>query len=187
MQCPTCHSLLADDAPIYRVSLSLYQENRVIQHRCDSCLVRHSHNVAGRWREPVTCHGCGRPMVFDTIRAIPEMVACGLDCRRIISAAKARERRARRRRERHCGDCGGLFMPKRTDARFCSPACRLRAHRRRQHAEAASSSAPTARSAPRKRKPAAAVPGPSAMASRSSGTATLLVRVLDSGRRRGLY
>ncbi len=32
--------------------------------------------------------------------------------------------------DRPCSECGIIFTPKRADARFCSPACRLKAHRK---------------------------------------------------------
>jgi hypothetical protein len=130
MQRPACHAPLADDAPICRISLSS------VRYVCRPCAEQRG-GTWKRWHEPIKCGGCGRPMVFDANRVIPEIVACGPDCRRAVRAARARERRARRRNERHCGDCGRLFTPQRTDGRFCSSACRLRAHRRRQHAEAA--------------------------------------------------
>jgi hypothetical protein len=64
---------------------------------------------------------------------MPAIVACGEKCRMAIYAAKGR----RKPIERLCQTCGQPFVPKRADALTCSPACRQRAYRQRQHAEAA--------------------------------------------------
>ena len=52
--------------------------------------------------------------------------------RRARANARQRERRARRkswRRPATCASCGAEFTGRRKDARYCSPACRQRAHR----------------------------------------------------------
>lgn len=42
-----------------------------------------------------------------------------------------------------CATCGNAFVPRRSDARYCSPACRQRAYRERHgHAKASRESAP---------------------------------------------
>ncbi|CCH76900.1 hypothetical protein BN12_1510013 [Nostocoides japonicum T1-X7] len=53
--------------------------------------------------------------------------------RRARRARAARDRRARARgAERLCAACGEAFAPRRTDARYCSGRCRVRAHRARR-------------------------------------------------------
>jgi hypothetical protein len=59
--------------------------------------------------------------------------------RREVEREAERRRQAERRRARKrmmtraipCGGCGDPFKPPRKDARYCSPACRQRAHRQR--------------------------------------------------------
>jgi hypothetical protein len=125
MQCPACRMPLAHDTPIHRVSLSRQQTSETIRYVCRIC-TEMPNGTWRQWRAPVACVGCGRPMVYDGNRAIPEIVACGPDCHRIVCAARARERRARRRTERRCAMCSVPFLPRRDDARFCSTRCRQR-------------------------------------------------------------
>jgi hypothetical protein len=60
-------------------------------------------------------------------------VSCCERCERQVRVVKARERRHAARPARACEneDCGKVFEPTRTDARFCSVACKQRAYRRR--------------------------------------------------------
>jgi predicted nucleic acid-binding Zn ribbon protein len=53
---------------------------------------------------------------------------CGSVCRAIY---RAKERRTENRAAYHCEFCGEIFVPTRTDSRFCSNACRQRAYRER--------------------------------------------------------
>ena len=50
------------------------------------------------------------------------------------AAVRLRAWRARRRaqRRRYCADCGGVFTPNRSQARFCSSNCKQRSFRRRK-------------------------------------------------------
>jgi predicted nucleic acid-binding Zn ribbon protein len=63
-------------------------------------------------------------------RKQPKHVVCGDECRRAFHAAQARERR--KLPMWGCSVCGKEFEPKRTDAKYCSAACKQRAHRARQ-------------------------------------------------------
>ena len=89
------------------------------------------------------CVVCGRPMAFDCWVAPWVNKLCSLACQR--------ERRNARRRVVHqprlCDGCGESFTPTRSDARFCSNACRQRAYRER-HRERAPES-PYAAAGPR--------------------------------------
>jgi hypothetical protein len=86
------------------------------------------------------------PLICVTCVGFPPMYRCD-SCRakeeerrrkeRERENAKARKRRARRRDRRLarqpssiCPECDGEFKPARKDARYCSNACRQRAHRR---------------------------------------------------------
>jgi hypothetical protein len=106
----------------------------------------------------VLCLGCGLAMALR-----PGIPVCSLACRQ-------RERRARRRRSRRafCADCGGVFVPRRSDAQYCGLSCKERAHRRRKASEAEASKrareAPWAASEPLRPpspgKPPEAAPAP---------------------------
>jgi hypothetical protein len=76
--------------------------------------------------EARACAGCGK------MAALRDGSFC---CR----ACRQREWRARRRRERRlvCASRGADFCPTRSDARFCSNACRFYAYRRRKKIKAA--------------------------------------------------
>lgn len=52
------------------------------------------------------------------------------------NACRLREWRAKRRAQRRqvCADCGGIFTPNRSQARFCSVGCKQRSYRRRRSA-----------------------------------------------------
>ena len=77
--------------------------------------------------ETVVCLGCGESMAPRAGLAV-----CSHRCRK-------RELRARRRRERRqiCAGCRHDFTPARSDARYCTDACRFKAYRRRLAARAA--------------------------------------------------
>jgi hypothetical protein len=116
---------MTDSEPIHRVSLSRQQTSRAIRLVCDVCATGIGSHA--KW-SPMTCEGCGRPVIHDTNRQPPRAVICGEPCRRIVRAANAR---ARRRVPRACSICGVEFKPNRGDARYCSPACKQRAYRQR--------------------------------------------------------
>lgn len=53
-------------------------------------------------------------------------------CKREHELRQQRKRRAAKRAKIECAQCGEEFTPNRTDAKFCSNACRQRAHRQRR-------------------------------------------------------
>jgi hypothetical protein len=64
------------------------------------------------------CPGCGETVYLDIVRGL-------------CSMCYARDLRARHRhKQRRCKTCGTPFTTTRSDARFCSNACRQKAHRR---------------------------------------------------------
>lgn len=84
--------------------------------------------------QDATCPGCGQRMRItpnhaEQWRRYPSIV-CSTRC----------EQRRRRKRKRMmvgrnvCRTCNMMFKPKRSDARFCSVACKQSAYRRRQMA-----------------------------------------------------
>jgi hypothetical protein len=71
--------------------------------------------------DAATCRDCGH------ISAYPGFHMT----RGLCDRCYARDFRAKRRhKERTCGTCGLRFETTRTDAKFCSVACRQRAHRK---------------------------------------------------------
>lgn len=94
------------------------------------------------WRdlgEP--CEACGRPVLalHPAFKQTPPMysdrsppaVVCDDRCRHEAQLARQRERRAAERRT-DCAECGETFTPARSDAKYCSGACRQRAYRKRK-------------------------------------------------------
>jgi hypothetical protein len=137
MDCDHCHLPVPDDATIWRVSVgySLIYYPPAVQSWCAACASQPFH--CRRWHLARPCVHCGRTVVFDAARRIPQHAVCGDACRYAVRLAQARARRVCRRQQVACMTCAALFPPKRTDARFCSSICRQRAYRQRQHADAA--------------------------------------------------
>ena len=85
-----------------------------------------------------TCRGCGQPMLIPRrqsrlnprtgeCRAIRSQV-CGKRCEQRYRRQLQRESR----KEVHCTVCALPFVPKRSDAKFCSGACRQWTYRRQR-------------------------------------------------------
>lgn len=74
----------------------------------------------------IFCRGCGR--VFYT--SVHSKIYCNYDtCSKLY---RKRIHRIRMKlREQHCAECGKEFIPKRTDAKFCSNACRQKHFRQK--------------------------------------------------------
>jgi hypothetical protein len=66
---------------------------------------------------------------------------CSTACATSYHAQRRKAARARAREGCWCAECQASFEPSRSDGRYCSPACRQRAYRRRQH-EVAEEAAP---------------------------------------------
>ncbi len=110
------------------------------------------------WTTPEACVGCGRPVShprhaqwrrghnrwvdvgngrFDPIWVGPRTF-CGSDCKHRVFRVEAKCRRlaAKPADDPRCSVCKKKFTPQRCDARYCSGACRQRAHRDRNAAAA---------------------------------------------------
>jgi hypothetical protein len=84
---------------------------------CDACVTPKEQAAATR---SIACKGCGMPMLT---REQWQGVTCSERCAQ-------RERRLRNRhKSRVCVTCGLRFKTTRTDAKFCSGACRQKAYR----------------------------------------------------------
>nr|UXE41678.1 hypothetical protein Hi04_10k_c5966_00011 [uncultured bacterium] len=78
-----------------------------------------------------SCIHCARPLYIElhTERCVrPLIPACDESCR---NAASAKQRDLRARRPRGCDHCAVEYIPKRTNSRYCSLACKLKAYRKR--------------------------------------------------------
>ncbi len=135
MKCQACGHQLADGEPVHRILVSgetiwPHRFGGGVGHICAKCAseVYFSHK---RWRDPVPCSNCAYPVKTDTSREPTQSVTCGPECQRLAYNARARQRREWRRTALTCETCGDQFRPKRTDARYCSSACRQKAYRRR--------------------------------------------------------
>jgi hypothetical protein len=103
------------------------------------------------WLKPEPCAGCGRLVANDKDTANPRRFTrdwthwgdektpqprtfCSENCRRRVVdyEAKAKRQAARGDLTRRCESCHEEFTPTRSDARYCSGACRQRSHRQRQ-------------------------------------------------------
>lgn len=71
------------------------------------------------------CDRCGRPFMGALARRY-----CSDECGQRTRAE--RRDRTRDRESRRCVVCGDPFTPPRADGRYCSPACRQKAYRRRK-------------------------------------------------------
>lgn len=84
----------------------------------------------------IACAGCGRR--FYTLVSTKKY--CNYyTCGKIGQARLNEQRRMERRRlnARNCEECGRKFTPTRSDARFCSNACRQKSYRRQAAKRAA--------------------------------------------------
>ena len=140
MQCQHCRREITEGEAVYRLSLfcghpwamQAAHWDMVVRYVCGTCCdpTKVSWLQGREWRLPMSCKGCGRSIIHDTVRKVPKHVVCGPECRMAVYARHARERR--KKRERPCQNCGKPFVPKRADALTCSSPCRQRAYRLRR-------------------------------------------------------
>jgi len=132
MQCAQCRRELVQNEPVYRVCVCYgyaWPDNSyaVVRSVCAECWSKHFATQAAR--APGPCCACGRPVIHSIRRRSPKHFVCSDECRRATYLAEARKRR--KLHKRNCDCCGSSFMPARSDARFCSPACKQKAYRQR--------------------------------------------------------
>ena len=73
----------------------------------------------------IICEGCGK--VFYT--TVPTKKYCNERCCSLGFWKHKREKRLEKRKDTVCKTCGNTFTPKRSDAVYCSNACRQKAYR----------------------------------------------------------
>lgn len=85
----------------------------------------------GWYAQQQACEACGRAVWH---RWPSRQPVCCEQHRYKAQAARRSAERHQARADRECVGCGSTFTPARSDARYCSPACRQRAYRRRKDA-----------------------------------------------------
>jgi hypothetical protein len=129
-QCARCGSVLTADAPVWR---DYFKQGRGVFGGTQWTVAPVCERCRSKWREyrdPRPCENCGRNVHQQNNLRSHRRTFCCEDCKKVVSIAAARRRRADARGARRCE----TFEPPRADGRFCSSACRQRAYRRRRAA-----------------------------------------------------
>jgi hypothetical protein len=155
--CHECFQSIPDGEPVYQyrtLTISphdmkticqwcLLKKRRQLEHKIREDGGEHMEYVLSRmdadshWQSR-PCLRCDR-LVFRNAThhsgykypLFPKHLLCGAKCKSAYWGTIARERRAHDRPPIKCAVCDTRFMPTRTDALYCSPACRQWAYRRR--------------------------------------------------------
>jgi hypothetical protein len=129
--CSRCRSEFSEGDVVYRRRAqgepSVWGSSWRLEAICDQCVRKDMHPT---WREhrrePVPCAGgCG---VLVSHWYYEEITTCSRRCSERVAA----ERRRVKREARQCEVCDEEFTPARSDARYCSNACRQDAYRKRK-------------------------------------------------------
>jgi hypothetical protein len=115
--CSACHALEPDR--LHR--LGYLPRSPLV---CDDCCPQ----THGRWDRIVDCRHCTRRVYYHG--GWPHGY-CSEPCQKAARRDRERARSRRDRGRRTCGVCAATFTPRRSDARYCSPACRQKAYRQR--------------------------------------------------------
>jgi hypothetical protein len=97
---------------------------------CDACA------PSRPWSESGPCEGCGRSVTVHRGLWADRHFHCSTKCQFASQARRRKETRARSRGGMTCEVCAEPFEPARSDARYCSSACRQDAYRKRKIAGA---------------------------------------------------
>jgi hypothetical protein len=133
--CGRCGAQLVDGAPVYRQSV--HGEHTVV---CEACRWQ---EVWIRWRGPLPCQGCDRPVFVKAAQVrygygregrYGPKTTCSRRCGQDAAYRRQKARRAADREPIDCPACHERFEPARADARYCSPKCRQVAYRARRAA-----------------------------------------------------
>jgi hypothetical protein len=145
--CDACDHVFTDGDVVYRkwygghrmfAALGEYEAARLMSI-CDDCVDKMHESWRAAAAEPVPCDGgCG--VLVSGFPGWNVMSGANREryyrtCSEHCSHVAQRERRLVHHDERICASCKEPFVPKRSDARYCSHRCRVAAHRRRRKAE----------------------------------------------------
>ena len=139
--CGRCAEPIKPGEPVWRIYVTvpgLFSPWRsMLAALCAKCGKQDWHAACC---EPKPCKGCGRT-VHSILRVrwseracryfLTKPVVCCEECGHQARLAKQRRKRTRARGTRDCPVCHETFEPTRTDAKFCSSACRQKAYRER--------------------------------------------------------
>jgi hypothetical protein len=129
--CAQCGCQLKPMVPVWRRRLGLGYGfggwRSTVAPVCKRCASSSCREFAA----PQPCEHCARPVHQKWDRVWRRRTFCCESCAKAAVATAARQARSDVRGTRQCDSCGETFDPTRTDARYCSNACRQRAHRRR--------------------------------------------------------
>ena len=128
--CRACGHYFNNSETVYIAYLPNRFGRRVKMDICGEC----SDKLSNPWRqfdEPRPCEVCGRPVGIQRSGRHIWRVFCSDLCRGRDTDKRQRQRRLSER-QKVCADCGTQFEAKRKDTKYCSPACRQRAHRARE-------------------------------------------------------
>ena len=133
MHCAICKRELSKDEPVYRVIIR-WGGSRIVS-ACAGCRNVVGSPVVGLRPSRVTV--CGRPVFVNRQRS-PLYFVCGDKCRIAIYNTNARKKLKARKQyltqmipKKRCAVCDEQFTPKRSDAMYCSSACKQGAYRSR--------------------------------------------------------
>ncbi len=149
MQCAICQRELSKREPVYRVRMGYHGQHDwhfawgvtgSIAVVCSKCKAKPPKGsewlfdgaTHGPWFPAEPCQHCGRPVFVDRQRRGLRYFVCSEQCRIGVNNRRASMFRPRPLdpEPKPCATCGEAFTPKRSDALYCSPACKQRAYRK---------------------------------------------------------
>jgi hypothetical protein len=138
LPCAKCGSLIETGVAVWMErQTSGYPQRRATCKACvdadsgDAWWRERGYTPPTRFRAPQPCGECGRPIHRPVSRKLPTHNYCSPECASKGWARWHSERRKAARRISTCEACGGTFLPRRADAKFCSVVCKQRAYRGR--------------------------------------------------------
>jgi hypothetical protein len=140
MKCGYCQRELSQDEAVYQHRGGSLVNYGWLTSICIDCLqkLNNYHPTGFQYAlrhyktNPDPCVHCGRP-IFRYWHYRPRPAFCSEACRWAYQNAQVSQLRARRRGTIQCAKCSKQFQPKRTDACYCSHACKQAAYRQRIH------------------------------------------------------
>ncbi len=99
---------------------------------CTNCRLEECRHISRVRTYSEPCGGCGRPVYQPTGFRNRRHSFCCRDCEIKLRNNLQAEKRRNRRRWARCSECRADFNPKRSDAEYCSAACKQKAYRKRQ-------------------------------------------------------
>ena len=131
-QCAGCGKALAANEPVWRARVSLGASfgswHYAVAPHCERCKPE---PPFARYEDAAACETCGRIVHDSFTTRYRRHTFCCHDCRKRAEEAIARQKRDAAKRTTTCDTSGEIFGPARTDARFCSAACKQKAYRQR--------------------------------------------------------